>query len=85
MLISQRQLQIGVFVEKQRSIVTNLLPYVKSGGRFIYLTCSVYQHENEGIIEELVAKHGVKLLQQQYFQASAEGGDVLFGAVLVKN
>lgn len=85
LLISQRQLQISVFAEKQLRIATNLLPYVKAGGRFIYLTCSVYRHENEGVIEQLVSKHGVKLVQQQYFQASAEGGDVLFGAVLLKD
>jgi 16S rRNA (cytosine967-C5)-methyltransferase len=84
MLITQRQLQLAVFAERQLAIAKNALSYVKSGGRFIYLTCSVYKAENETIVAQLAALPGISLVQQQYFQTSAEGGDVLFGAVLSK-
>lgn len=84
MLISQRNLQIHTFVERQQQITANVLPYLKEKGRLIYLTCSVYRHENEDVVDWLSQKHGLKLMHQQYFQASAEGGDVLFGAVLQK-
>lgn len=84
MLISQRQLNIQAFAERQLAITSNLLPSIKSGGRLIYLTCSVYIQENEELVAALVSKHGLKLVEQQYFQASSEGGDVLFGAVLMK-
>ena len=70
---------------QQKAITTNIVPSIKAGGRLVYLTCSVYKQENEEVVEYLVATHGLKLVEQQYFQASAEGGDVLFGAVLVKS
>lgn len=84
MLISQRQFNISAFSDRQIAITSNLIPSIKPGGRLVYLTCSVYKQENEEVVATLVEKHGLKLMEQQYFQASAEGGDVLFGAVLMK-
>lgn len=84
MLESQRQLDISSFTERQYQIAANLLPSVKSGGRLIYLTCSVYAAENEEVVTRLLEHDSLELQQQQYFQLSAEGGDVLFGAVLMK-
>ncbi|MFN3529532.1 MAG: hypothetical protein ACK417_06385 [Bacteroidia bacterium] len=84
MLITQESLQIQSFVARQQQMTANMLPYLKDKGRLIYLTCSVYRLENEEVVDWLCAKYGLKLLQQQYFQASTEGGDVLFGAVLQK-
>lgn len=84
MLISQHQLNIQAFADRQLAITSNLVPSIKPGGRLIYLTCSVYTQENEDLVATLVSKHGLKLVEQQYFQASSAGGDVLFGAVLMK-
>lgn len=84
MLESQRQLDISSFTERQYQIAANLLPSVKSGGRLIYLTCSVYAAENEEVVNRLLEHDSLELGQQQYFQHSGEGGDVLFGAVLLK-
>lgn len=84
MLESQRQLDINSFTERQYQIAANLLPSVKTGGRLIYLTCSVYAAENEEVVSRLLEHDSLELQQQQYFQLSAEGGDVLFGAVLLK-
>ncbi|MDP2189409.1 MAG: RsmB/NOP family class I SAM-dependent RNA methyltransferase [Sphingobacteriaceae bacterium] len=84
MLISQRQLNLTAFTDRQKAITANLVPSIKEGGRLVYLTCSVYKQENEEVVEYLVATHGLKIVEQQYFQASTEGGDVLFGAVLMK-
>lgn len=84
MLEGQRQLDLSSFTERQYQIAANLLPSVKSGGRLIYLTCSVYAAENEEVVTRLLAHGSIELEQQQYFQLSAEGGDVLFGAVLKK-
>ena len=85
MLESQRQLDISSFTERQYQIAANLLPSVKSGGRLIYLTCSVYAAENEEVVSRLLKHDSLELGQQQYFQYSEEGGDVLFGAVLLKS
>lgn len=75
---------IAEFSDKQFRIAKQLAYALKSGGRLIYLTCSVYRQENEEVVEKLAAIPELKLEKQQYFQTSNEGGDVLFGAVLRK-
>ncbi len=75
---------IAEFSDKQFRIAKQLAFALKSGGRLIYLTCSVYRQENEEVVEKLAAIPELKLEKQQYFQTSVEGGDVLYGAVLRK-
>ncbi len=43
--------------ETQLSIVEATLPFLKSGGRLIYSTCSIDAVENEQLIEQLLARH----------------------------
>lgn len=75
---------LAEFTDKQYRIAKQLVYGLKSGGRLIYLTCSVYRQENEEVIEKLALLSELKLEKQQYFQTSTEGGDVLFGAVFRK-
>lgn len=75
---------IAEFSDKQFRIAKQLAYALKSGGRLIYLTCSVFVEENEAVVEKLSSLPELKLESQRYFQCSQEGGDVLFGAVLRK-
>jgi len=76
--------RIADFAERQFRLAGNLLPYVREGGRLIYLTCSLYADENECVVDRLCAQYGWQCLDQGYEQASSEGGDVMFGAVLAR-
>lgn len=76
--------KITAYSERQFRLVGNLLPYVREGGRLVYLTCSLYADENENVVDRLCAHYGWQCLEQGYEQASSEGGDVMFGAVLVR-
>jgi 16S rRNA (cytosine967-C5)-methyltransferase len=76
------QHRITEFAERQFRLVSNLLPYVREGGRLVYLSCSLYADENEQVVDRLCSAFGWQCLDQGYEQASLEGGDVLFGAVL---
>jgi 16S rRNA (cytosine967-C5)-methyltransferase len=76
------QHRITEFAERQFRLVSNLLPYVREGGRLVYLSCSLYADENEQVVDRLCSTFGWQCLDQGYEQASLEGGDVLFGAVL---
>lgn len=69
---------------RQSNILQHVWPYVKSQGKLIYLTCSIYAEENESQVEAFQAKTGALLKSMQYFNRLKEGGDVLFGAVFVK-
>jgi 16S rRNA (cytosine967-C5)-methyltransferase len=76
--------RITEFADRQLRLVGNLLPYVCEGGRLIYLSCSLYADENENVVDRLCAHYGWQCLDQGYEQASSEGGDVMFGAVLIR-
>ena len=76
------QHRITEFAERQFRLVSNLLPYVREGGRLVYLSCSLYADENEQVVDRLCSTFGWQCLDQGYEQALLEGGDVLFGAVL---
>ncbi len=69
---------------RQSNILNHVWPYVKSNGKLVYLTCSVYASENEKQIEAFIERSGAKLKVMKYFNRLKEGGDVLFGAVLEK-
>ncbi|MFZ9240439.1 MAG: Fmu (Sun) domain-containing protein, partial [Chitinophagaceae bacterium] len=73
---------IEVYHNKQVRIVENLLPFIKKNGYLLYITCSVFASENEGVLNELVEKHAVKVLKQQYFIGYTERGDQLFAALI---
>ena len=73
---------IEVYQKKQVRIVENLLPFIKKNSYLLYITCSVFASENEGVLNELVEKHAIKVLKQQYFIGYPQRGDQLFAALI---
>jgi 16S rRNA (cytosine967-C5)-methyltransferase len=75
--------QIAGFVARQRTIVTNALPYLKKGGKLYYITCSAFKDENEGQLpyfQEL----GMDIEQQTTIEGYTNQADTMFVACLVK-
>ena len=67
----------------QKSIVKNVLPFLKVGGKLIYITCSVYASENTENIK-LMERLGLVVSSKNYFVGYDTGADTLFGMVLKK-
>ena len=70
------------YVLKQRNIISTVTNKLLSGGKIIYITCSVYSDENEKNVQWFCENLPLKLEQEKYFQFSKDGGDTLFGAVM---
>lgn len=68
----------------QKKIVSNVLPHLRKGGFFIYITCSVFKDENEGIAEFIASDCHGKLLHQQLLAGYEKNGDSMFVAVFEK-
>ena len=79
-----RETDIAGFAERQRSLLSNVLPAVRPGGFLLLITCSVFREENEDNVA-LLEKQGCRLVQQRLFAGYNDRADTLFGALLQKD
>ena len=75
---------IAEYAELQKKIVTNVIPYLQTGGLFIYITCSVFRKENEAVSAFISSHCNCKLLQQQALRGYDKKADNMFVAVFEK-
>lgn len=68
----------------QKEIVSHVLPHLKKGGLFIYITCSVFQKENEAVSEFIIEKRKYKLIEQHLLKGYNLKADSMFVAVFEK-
>lgn len=71
--------------DRQFKIASTAVGYLNKDAYFLYITCSVFQSENEQVVEKLVKQHGLKFHSQQVINGSAMNADNLFVAVLSKH
>jgi len=74
------EIEIEAYSLLQKNIIATAMPYLKSKGKFVYITCSVFKPENEDNVQHFIAKYGLVLLEQNYITDS----DMLFTAVFEK-
>lgn len=69
---------------KQRSIAKNAAAFLKTGGKLIYLTCSVFKEENELNARVIAENTGLKLISEEYCGGYEKDADFIFRAVFSK-
>ena len=69
--------KLNAFHQLQCTILQNILPCLKPGGSLYYLTCSLFQQENEKVIAS-IDQQQYKPIQQRLLKAFDEGGDCLY-------
>jgi len=73
---------IEKFVKRQKSILSNIIGYLKDGGYLAYVTCSVFRQENEEILEYLAGEHQLHIEQQVLVNGTSEKADSMFIGIL---
>ena len=76
--------QIEYYAGLQRKIVENALPFLKSGGTLVYITCSVFADENELNAKRIAAENGLVLKESRMLGGLKLNADYLYRAVLGK-
>lgn len=79
---------LGQFNEKalsdfsvlQQSIIKNVVPYLRQGGSLLYITCSVFEQENENVARFVEEELGLKLVQQRSITGYTNRADSMFVA-----
>ncbi len=72
------------FTKLQRSIVRNVIPYLKSGKSLVYMTCSVYAQENELAVAYMQQELGLKLARMELITGYNQRADTMFAARFIK-
>ena len=73
--------KINQYSKLQKTIVSNTIPYIKKGGYFVYITCSVFTKENEEVVAFIQQNTKLQLIQSNYYKGYTIGADTLFGAL----
>lgn len=76
--------KIDYYSNLQQKISGEALKYIKPGGYFLYITCSVFKKENEDVIKRLHDKSGLKLIKMELLKGYDKKADTLFAALLQK-
>lgn len=71
-------------INLQTKIIENTLKSVKKGGYFIYITCSIFEMENEKQIETIHQNIDFELIKTEYILGFEHGGDSMFYAIFKK-
>lgn len=72
------------YTERQRAIVTHILPLVPTGGYLLYITCSVFREENEEMANWLLQERGMELISQEVIKGYQHQADTMYAALLKK-
>ena len=77
-------LPVKEFTEKQKRIVSNVVPHLKESGVFVYITCSVFREENEVVADFIKAEFNLELLYQEVLIGIDKKADSMFVAIFKK-
>ena len=72
---------IDQFQQLQQKLVTNIMPAVIKGGYLLYITCSVFEKENEQISSFIKTNSTFQLIEQKVIKGYSHKADTMFVAL----
>lgn len=76
---------IPAYHQTQKAIVNTVFPKLRPGGYFLYITCSVFEAENEGIVQHILQSNTkTELISQQFIPGFEKRADSMFAALFRK-
>ncbi len=76
--------QLEKFPPLQAAIAKNATKLLKKGGKLYYITCSVFEAENECVVKELLQDFSLECNSAQIINGISQNADSMFIAVLEK-
>jgi len=73
--------QIEHYHNLQRKIIANTLPHVRAGGYFLYITCSVFEKENEEQAQYIANTFAATCIRSEALKGYAHRADSMFAAL----
>jgi len=77
--------QLKDYSDRQARILSNAAQYLKPSGSIYYITCSVFEAENEQVIHTVLEEGKLQLISMNLMNGIDNGADSLFLAVLKLN
>jgi len=84
MLSQFEESKLAHYAKLQRAIAANVVQYLKSGQPLIYITCSVFQQENEDAVAFMRQSLDLELEEMKLVMGYHEKADTMFVARLIK-
>jgi len=73
--------KIDQYALVQTRIVTNVIPQLRPGGFFVYITCSVFKRENEDIVHFIEQQFHVQMIKMKLLRGYQNRADSMFVSV----
>lgn len=73
--------EITWYSNLQKSIASNAISYLKKGGYFLYITCSVFKKENEEVVEFIQCQPNIQLMKMELLKGYNIKADTMFAAL----
>ena len=77
--------QLSTFAQRQKRILHSIIPYVKEEGQVYYITCSVFEQENQEVIRYAEKDLGLIVENTYELNGLEHQSDSMFMAVLTKS
>ena len=76
--------KIEEYAMLQKKIIRNIIPSLQQNGYLLYITCSVFQKENEDAVSFIQNEFKFELIEMKYLKGCNVKADTMFAALLRK-